>query len=376
MRIGIDVRISRGWATGVGQYTINLLNHLAQIDQRNEYLVLTNPAAPQVPVAAPERFTFLPTPIPIASAKQIFVLPVLASRLGLDLHFNTHPLAAPLWLPCKTVSLLLDVYPINFPDDYPKTVNLYYRTVVRAAMRTRQAILAISNHTRRQAARALWLAEDKITVVPLAAGRQFTATAGINDDEVIRRYHLRRPYVLYHGNKRPHKNLPRLIAAFALVNQSCPAVSLAITGPDNPAEPADNLASVRVAVAEHRLQDSVIYTGLVADDDLPAVYRGAAILTMPSLDEGFGLPALEAMACGTPVVAANRGALPEVLGEAGLLVDPLNVPALAEAIGRVLSSSALRQQLSSRALKQASLFSWERTARETLALFESVCGGR
>ena len=215
-----------------------------------------------------------------------------------------------------------------------------------------------------------------MTVIHEAAAPEFaTPPAPAAVAGVLERYRIRSPYCLFVGNLEPRKNLARLIEAFALMATRAPAGGTA---------PQLVLAGTRAwlysgilsAVAARGVADRVVFTGYVPPGDLPALYAGAACFVFPSVYEGFGLPVLEAMAAGAPVVASRVGAIPEVAGDAALLVDAAQPAALAEAIEAVLADAGLRARLVERGRARARLFSWEATARRTLAVYEAVAYAR
>jgi glycosyltransferase involved in cell wall biosynthesis len=181
------------------------------------------------------------------------------------------------------------------------------------------------------------------------------------------RYGLHGPYVLYVGALEPRKNIPGLLRAFVRLRADFPDLTLALGG-----SPRWKFAEIPRALEELALEPVVRFTGYIADSDLPALYSAAAAFCFPSFYEGFGLPVLEAMACGTPVVCSNTSSLPEVAGDAALLVEPRDEVALTEAIARVLTDEALAEDLRERGLKRAASFSWDRTAELTLAVYRSV----
>ena len=186
------------------------------------------------------------------------------------------------------------------------------------------------------------------------------------------RYGISGPYILYVGNFRPHKNLPRLIRAFAALDAPLRSRHvLLLAGGDRANRPALEVLARGLGVA-----DRVVFTGQVHDADLPVLYSECALFVLPSLEEGFGLPALEAMACGAAVVAADRAAIPEVVGDAGLLVDPEDEAAIAAAMTRVLSNPELRESLRRRGLERAREFPPDRTAGAVLALLRRVSEAR
>jgi alpha-1,3-rhamnosyl/mannosyltransferase len=191
-------------------------------------------------------------------------------------------------------------------------------------------------------------------------------------EAVRRKYGLPEYFVLYLGSNKPHKNLGRLVEAWAQFRNSKFEIrSLVVAGHWDSRYPQAQQKATELGLGE-----AVRFLGDVSEADLPALYNLATVFAFPSLYEGFGLPPLEAMACGTPVVCANTSSLPEVVGDAALLFDPLDVPALAAALAQALSDADLRTALHARGLARARLFSWERTARETLAVYRQAVGNR
>ena len=215
------------------------------------------------------------------------------------------------------------------------------------------------------------LPPDRITAIPLAADPAFQPQPPEAITAVRRKYNLPERFALYLGSNKPHKNLVRLVEAWRMANgewrMAAKHGGLVIAGAWDERFPE---ARILADAASH--QPSAIWLGPVPEADLPALYSAAAVFVFPSLYEGFGLPVLEAMACGTPVVCSNTSSLPEVAGDAALLIDPLDTAALAEALRRALSDPALAADLRARGLTQALRFSWAQTATATLALYRET----
>jgi glycosyltransferase involved in cell wall biosynthesis len=267
------------------------------------------------------------------------------------------------------VMTLSDLIPRHFPQYCPDSVAWFEESFANANQT--DLILTYSEHTKQDVIKVLGVAEDKIRVTPLAAHGQYRP---IPDKEQIRpllaKHDLAgRPYVLTISSLDPRKNLTRLIEAFRLVKQREPSLrhQLILAGADLGAA-----ESVLETVRRLDLGSQVRWLGYVPFEELPALLNGADLFVFPSLYEGFGLPPLEAMACGTPVVASRSSSLPEVVGDAGLLVDPLQVEELAAAMHRVLTDRQLPAALREQGLRRARLFSWDRTARLTLAAYEEA----
>src|SRR5574337_225799 len=258
------------------------------------------------------------------------------------------------------VVVVHDVLPLHFPDEYPRQQH-YFRYFVPMILRKALAIVAVSENTKRDIVTCYGIGADRVRVIPDGYETSRYQT-GIDAQRVRQKYDLE-VYLLYVGNLLPHKNLGRLLNAFARITPKFPH-RLVIAG-------RKDIRYYPALAAEARrlgLEERVVFLDYVSADELPALYAGAEAFVFPSLYEGFGLPILEAMACGTPVVASRAGSLPEVAGEAALLVDPHDIEELAGAMEAVLSDPAVREDLRRKGLKQVERFSWERTAKMTLEI--------
>jgi glycosyltransferase involved in cell wall biosynthesis len=269
--------------------------------------------------------------------------------------------------PWTLVTTVHDLVPLRFPALVPARHRWAVRGLLGGALRRAHRVIAVSEATRSEVLARYRLRPERVVVVPEAAAAHFVPPSEPALAAVRARYGLTRPYVLFVGYLEPKKNLAALLDAVAALRRrgAWGETELVIVGATGwgPA-PA---AHARVL----GLEGAVRFVGAASDADLPALYGGALAFVFPSLWEGFGLPVLEAMASGAPVVASNRGALPEVTGGAALLVDPAPAP-LTDALGRVLAEPALRERLRAAGLARAAAFSWERTARETLAVYRAA----
>ena len=277
-----------------------------------------------------------------------------------------------LLLPLRGVPTVLTVHDLIFRHlpEHHKTLNRWYLNLTLPLYCLRAThIIAVSQQTRRDLITFYGLPPEKISVIHEAADRRFRPQSPENVASARERYRLPERYLLFVSTIEPRKNLTRLLQAFERVHAAGLTDALVIVG-----KRGWLYGDFFAAVEKSPVRQVVIFPGFVPDADLPAVYAGAQALAFPSLYEGFGLPVLEAMACGAPVVCSNRSSLPEVAGDAALLVDPLDVDALAAALAQVLSDETLRREMRARGLTQAAQFSWERTARETLAVYQKVRG--
>jgi len=237
------------------------------------------------------------------------------------------------------------------------------------AIERADAIIAISNHTKLDLIKYFDAPEDKITVTHLAADKAFTR---IVDHDILKKirqkYSLPHDFVLFVGSLEPRKNLPTLLAAYALLQQTFKnKFSLVIVGSEGWLND-----QIKLLITELKISENVCFTGYVAQEHLSAIYSMASVFVYPSLYEGFGLPVVEAMACGTPVITSNVSSIPEVVGDAAVLIDPINKEELALTIERVLGDEDLRESLRISGIARAKTFSWERCARETLEVYKRV----
>lgn len=299
-------------------------------------------------------------------AWQQVVLPRLVHACGADV-FHGPGYLAPAAMPVATVVTLYDLLAFDHPEFCERYNRLHYRLALPAGLRRARKVIVPSAATRRSVARWFPAVYEDTVVVPLGVERRF---AGPQDPEldVRERYRLPERYLLWVGNVEPKKNVGVLLAALAeLRGQGVSVPTLVIAG--QLSWGTNELMRRFLALG---LEHHVVFLGRVEDAHLPALYREAAAFCFPSLAEGFGLPPLEAMAAGTPVVVSDRGALPEVVGNAGLVVPAEDVAGWAAAIVRVLEDEALRASLRARGRARALAYSWERTASATVRVYEEA----
>jgi glycosyltransferase involved in cell wall biosynthesis len=357
-RVAVNASIIGPQSSGLGQHARGLVRAL---DSVHAPLVIHTamPAA-----VAPLRATVRPAPSLILPDRGIrshlarlawthLALPRLLARDGTNVLINTIP-EGPLVSSVPQVTVVHDLIPLDFPAEYPRQ-QLYLRRLVPAMLRRARMVVAVSEATRQRVMAAYGLPPARVRTVLNGFDAELFCPEGpaVGDGGL--------PYVLFVGNLLPHKNLPRLVEAFAGAAARTPA-RLVVVGGGRPDAIAQLCALAR------RVGATVEIRQFVPSTELAPLMRGARALVMPSLAEGFGLPAVEAMACGTPVIGSNVSALPEVVGDAGLLVDPRDVAALTDAIARVLSDDRLRKELSARGLERATRFSWARCAAELLSI--------
>jgi len=358
-RLAIDAsRISVAERTGTERYTFELLAALARIDRWNAYTLYTNGLPPALPPLGPN-FTLRSVPLPRLWTHARLGPALLRDRPDL-LFVPAH--VVPLLHPPRSVVTIHDLGYLAFPEAHTARRRLELDLSTRWCLRAARRVIAISQATRNDLVRHYRADPERVAVVYHGLGRAFRP---LNDPQQIAairaRYALDAPYFLYLGTIQPRKNLARLIDAFA--RSVARETLLVIAGRRGwLSEPIARRA------AELGLTHRVRFPGYVPDADLPALLGGALAFVFPSLYEGFGMPVLEAMACGAPVLTSTTSALPEVAGDAALLVDPGDTDAIAAALGRLAADESLRADLRARGLARAAGFTWERCARDTLAV--------
>jgi glycosyltransferase involved in cell wall biosynthesis len=280
---------------------------------------------------------------------------------------------APPFSPCPVVVSIHDLSFEHLPETFKWRSRNQLKATVRRSARAAARVIALSEHARQDIVETYGLAADRVRTIPLAASDRFYPVTDEDELQRVRQtYGIEGEYILTVGAIQPRKNLARLIAAYARLRKSRPEVNLpklVFAG-----KCAWLFEETLRTIQELQLTESVILTGYVPEKDLPALYSGALCFVYPSYFEGFGLPPLEAMKCGAPVITGNRTSLPEVVGEAGLLVDPFDVDALGAAMNRLISDSELRAELTTKGLERAKLFDWRETARQTLAVYQEAVG--
>ncbi|AZI43776.1 glycosyltransferase family 1 protein [Deinococcus psychrotolerans] len=237
-----------------------------------------------------------------------------------------------------------DLIHIDVQEESSLFKTLYYNAVVRPSMSRAQRVLTVSEYSRQRLLEWSGVSPEQVVVVGNGVDATFSPEGAVHRPGY--------PYILYVRNTKPHKNVAELLRAFALMNMSDVRLLLSGVADDDTRHEA-----LRLGILER-----IVFTGRIPEADLPAYYRGAAVVTMPSLYEGFGLPPLEGMACGVPVVVSDSTSLPEVVGDAGLLIDPRSAESVADGLTRALSDTALRQQMRERGLERAKLFKWDDVA--------------
>jgi glycosyltransferase involved in cell wall biosynthesis len=367
VRIAIDARKLRDY--GIGTYVRNLLRHLSRIDATTEYVLLCNGEDCAALEELGENFRAVTDSSAPYSIREQLSVPLDLRREKIDLFHAPHYVLPPL-TPCRSIVTIHDCIHLRFPQYLPNRLAYgYARASLWIATHRSSRVLTVSEASKRDILKYFRVPEGKIDVIYNAIDERYGEAP--DDEEVARvreRYQLNDPFVLYAGNIKPHKNLERLIEAFhELRKGELEHVKLLIIGDE-----ISKYASLRRAVHHYKLHKHVRFFGFVPDKTLAVLYRLASVFVFPSLYEGFGLPPLEAMASGTPVITSNVSSLPEVVGDAALLIDPYDPAAIAGAMRRVLTEPALREDLRTRGLQRVREFSWERSVRRVREIYGEV----
>ncbi|HEU4691999.1 MAG TPA: glycosyltransferase family 1 protein [Vicinamibacterales bacterium] len=366
MRVAIDTRKIHDF--GIGTYIRNLLRQLARIDRDTEYVLLCR--EPDLGIAAQlgPNFRSVREPSPNYSLREQIHVPWVLRRERPDVYHAPHYVLPPA-VRCRSVVTIHDCIHLMFPQYLPnKAAYAYARASMWAAARRSDRILTVSEASKRDILSLFNVKPEKIVVVYNAIDEHFSTTPSEEHVARIReRYQLDHKFVLYVGNIKPHKNLVRLIEAFSELRRTHDDLKLLIIGDE-----ISKLPALRRAVHRHKLHKHVRFLGYLKDDTLTVLYRLASVFVFPSLYEGFGLPPLEAMASGTPVVTSNVSSLPEVTGDAAVLVDPYDVDSIGNGIRRILDDPRLAEELRIKGLKRAREFSWERSVEKTLRVYREV----
>jgi glycosyltransferase involved in cell wall biosynthesis len=356
MRIGIDATAVPLQRTGAGNYILNLVQALARMDRSNEYVVFGKAAHEAELSLEGPNFRFVGRDFAgrgVRLAWEQFGLPRQVRSHRLDVLHSPH-YTMPLRHQARSVVTFCDMTFLLHPDLHQAVKRVFFPAMMRLSARRADRLIAISESTRDDLVR-LWGVEcSRIATIPLAADAKYRPSSPEAIAETCRRHGLNPgDYVLYVGMLEPRKNVNRLVEAFGKAAKDLPGVDLVIVG-----RRGWMYDEIFAQVEALSLQQRVRFTGYVASEDLPALYGGARLFAYPSKYEGFGLPVLEAMSCGTPVVTTNVSSMPEVAGDAAVLVEPDDVIGLAAALVRVAGDHALRDDLDCRGLARANAFSW------------------
>ena len=357
---------------GVHVYAKHLLNALAQTGK--PFTVLISPTAitefanSQLPIAVHPASRTTERPFSRIVVEQIET-PRMLREMNASLYHGLG-FVAPLRAPCPTIVSVMDLSFITQPQAHKLFNRTYLKLFARASCRRAARVITISEWTKRDVVQHFGIAPERVDAIPLGVAHDHFKPQTAEVVTAFKAQHNIGNHAIFClGSLEPRKNLPRLIEAFSLLTSSFSLATSQLFVGGNPAWKYDD---VFARIKQLGLEDRVKLIGRVSDDDLPKWYASCAVTAYPSLYEGFGLPPLEAMACGAPVVTSNVTSLPEVVGDAGLMVDPTDVQALSDALARVLNDDALRAEMQAKSLARACEFTWQKTAARTMESYRKV----
>ena len=376
MKVAIDIR--RMTEFGVGTYTRNVIRALGRLDRSNDYFLMGSPQKVEEIGPLPPNFKTIPLLDDGSTAKGYMHCRAVLKRLHCDLVHIPYLFWMPRSLPCPYVMTVHDVLEHMYrTHDRSSLRRSMHFQLTRRVLKGAARILAVSKYTKSDIEKLFGIPGSRIEVVYNAIDERFLSghASDVERQLLAERYLVTYPFLLYAGRISPHKNLVRIIEAFSALKAelekdgSFPDLKLIIIGDELSKHP-----DLRRTVIRGGVQNDVRFMGFVPIEMLRVFYDAAKIFVFPSLYEGFGLPPLEAMAHGTPVVTSNTSSLPEVVGNAAVLVNPENVFEIMRALLRVLLDQAVRDKYKQRGYEQVKKFSWDASARQTLAVYEAVAG--
>lgn len=378
MKIGLDVDSLTIKSGGIGRYAVNLINHVAKIllnEGQNEIFIFFHHSFDRDLIHKHSHLKFIDKYTNIKSnvlRKGIF-LPFSIRRLNIDLFHGLDHIGIPFLYKnktCKYAVTIHDLIPRIYPSKFTKKHRLIQNTLLPHILRKADKIIVDSNSTKNDIIKFYPRYEDKIKVIYLGVESHFFPRSNHEIEKTLDKYNVDFRYILFLGTVEPRKNIIRVVDAFIQLKQEGNIEQkLIITG-----RKGWLYKDIIEKINKTPFSQDIIFTDFVDDEDLPSLYSGAEIFLYPSLYEGFGLPVLEAMSCGSPVITSNLSSLPEVAGDAAILVDPMNVEEIVQAMEKLLRDRELRKELKRKSLERAKFFSWEMAAKETLHLYEDILG--
>ena len=386
MRIGINA-IFRFKPTGVANYICNLVYNLSRIDRENEYYIFINEANRRYFPIEQENFMLISCNMysEMPAYRRLweqFAFPGYVKKYGLDLlHCPINVL--PIMAKCKTVLTLIDTQYFQNPDHFSFLRREYLKTMMKMSFEKSDGVITISEEVKKEIHDIFDKSRGKVKAIHLGMSDSFRVIENEKVLDVKKKYGIRGPYILFFGYPHYRKNLLRLITAFSRIIKRLPHDYLFVIAGEMGTEETD-FHKVKEEIMNHGLDKRVVFTGYIHGSGTPGEYEnldmtsilnGAELMVYPSLYEGFGLPVVEAMACGTPVLTSDIPVMHELVGDSAVIVDPKDIDDIAEGMLRGLTDKALRADLVSEGLKLAEKYSWENTAKKTLDYYKQIYRG-
>jgi alpha-1,3-rhamnosyl/mannosyltransferase len=367
VKIIIDARTATPHFPGIGRYVSNLIEALNSFHGQISIHVIKS--QPHVTSYVSQPYPSTVTNASVFSLSQQWVVPKLIDRVSGSLYHSTYYLM-PYMVKIPVVFTCYDLIPVVYPKYFKPLQRLIYKIAHLAASKVSSHIIAISESTKSDLMKYFSIEEQKISVIPLAADTRFSRQTEKSIDIIRSAYSLPVRYCLYVGTNKPHKNLLGLVKAWRFLHEKkvLDGYSLVIAGHWDTRYP-----EAKEFVSKYNLTKAVKFMGDVEDEHLPAIYSGAALFIHPSLYEGFGLPIIEAMACGTAVACSNISSLPEVAGNAATYFNPTDPMDIAVKLGDIFADRSKLDSLRDKSIHQAARFSWHQTALQTMEVYQKAC---
>lgn len=371
IRIGIDCReLERGTQTGIGRYLINFINFANSQKGTHRLILYGNQKTSFAGIISDVDYRIVPEKNTIWWDQ--ITLANLLYKDKIDIFFSPY-YKCPLFSPCPVVITIHDLFFLR----YMGKNRLFYDNLIRFMGRLyafkARSIITISEYSKKEIIRSFRINPGKISVIYNGVSNEYQQVKDVSIITKTRsKYGIRDNYILYVGNFKPHKNVEAIIKAYNNLSEDMKSqFQLVLAG-----KKGDTIGQLQERISRLSLENRVIFTGFINEEDMPALYSGASLFVMPSIYEGFGFPALEAMACGVPVTVSDRASLPEVVADAGVIINPEDIDALTEAMLKILGNTALREDMMLRGLNRAKLFTLDKTSSRILQILEEIAGER
>ncbi|UZW14523.1 glycosyltransferase family 1 protein [Clostridium pasteurianum] len=369
MRIAFDARgINWYKGTGIGTYAENLIKNLIRIDKLNKYILYWSGENY-------EKFKNNNTIIRMASRRyhrffQEYFFPKDIKKDNIDIyHISQNGIGLSQNINCLKVVTIHDLIPYIMPETVGRGYLLKFLKDMPQIISEADAIITVSEYSKKDILKFFPINPDKVFVTPLAADKIYKPLdKNYCKKYISKKYNINSPFILYLGGFSARKNVSSLIKSYEKVSKDISKdIKLVICGSKK--DDIENLIRMKL---NSKISENIIFTDFIPNEDLPIFYNSCEVFVYPSLYEGFGLPPLEAMSCGTPVITSNTTSIPEVTGNSALLIDPQNIDMLSEKLYKVLTSDLIKKDLSNKGLKRSLEFSWIKTAQDTLEVYEKI----
>ncbi|MCM8901690.1 glycosyltransferase family 4 protein [Caldicoprobacter algeriensis] len=367
MKIAIDARMIS--SSGIGTYIRNLLPNIIDIANEHGFVIIGENIKDVNNLVNRKNVDFIQLNARIFSIKEQLKLPSLVPKCDIFWSPNVNIPLLPLKAKYR-IATIHDVVHVAHPEFFKPEVVMSFKFFLREALRKSDVILTVSNFSKSEIIKYGKIMGERIHVVYPACNTKIYNSENVSYEDMLsvrRKYNLPDRFLLYVGNIKPHKNLARLLQAFDRIDDE--TLYLVVIGNKEGFVTGDK----SINHIELRKRNKVVFTGFVPDEDLPKFYKMAEALVFPSIYEGFGLPPLEAQACGCPVIASNVASLPEVCGDSVLYCNPYDINDIADKIELLINNKLLKEELKQKGLKNVQRFDWEKSAYEILNVFEKIC---